>query len=323
MGLISTSTAGRGIDRVRSLSRWVGLLVGIVVLLTMTYLTEKPARRLRTALQGISKGDYSIRLDDRAPSQSDALSRLMEDFNVMADSLAKSYRAQQLFIGEMSHEMRVPQRRMVLDAEMVHTVDQQKSKKLLKQIYSDSMLISKILEQIMILSRASICGANFKELDLQPICERVIESTRLDREMESKTLELQIKEHPRVLGRQEYLESIIENLVLNAVKYTRDHTKVTVTLDRVTRGGASQALIEVQDQGPGIPEEDLAHVFEPYFRSSSSSRKKGYGLGLTIAQHLTALHGGEIKLFNLKGKGLLVQLFLPSITPRDPARTPA
>jgi two-component system sensor histidine kinase QseC len=119
-------------------------------------------------------------------------------------------------------------------------------------------------------------------------------------------LELSVAEPLRILGQREGLVSLIDNLVENAIKYSPPQAVVRVSLMRV----AGQALLLVEDQGPGIAPELRARVFDRFFRDPRQTQS-GSGLGLAIAAAVAASHGGRIELDDSEGGGLLVRVQLP------------
>src|SRR4029079_6733310 len=115
-------------------------------------------------------------------------------------------------------------------------------------------------------------------------------------------------EHCRVRGSFELLRSAIENVVRNAVRYTAEGTCVEVGL----HWRLDTAILTVRDHGPGVPEAELQHIFEPFYRVSEARERSsgGVGLGLSIADRTIKLHGGTIRAENVND-GLLITIGLP------------
>jgi signal transduction histidine kinase len=112
-----------------------------------------------------------------------------------------------------------------------------------------------------------------------------------------------------VMGDVQRLPQVVNNLVGNAIKYNRDGGRVWIT----ARGSPEEVRVSVRDTGPGIPAEEIAHVFDPYFRSHHNNAKKieGTGLGLTIAKGVVAKHGGRIWAESVPGEGTTFTFTLP------------
>jgi two-component system sensor histidine kinase CpxA len=116
----------------------------------------------------------------------------------------------------------------------------------------------------------------------------------------------------RVPGHAGWLASAIENVVRNAVRYTAPATNVELELELGQTPG--EALIRVRDHGPGVPEEELSRIFEPFHRVAESRTREsgGDGIGLAITARALAAHGGQVRAENAPGGGLVVFLTLPT-----------
>ncbi|WP_162604947.1 ATP-binding protein [Geomonas terrae] len=112
-----------------------------------------------------------------------------------------------------------------------------------------------------------------------------------------------------VHGNRDFLSRALENVVRNAVKYTAEETAVEIILEREE----ATALLRVSDRGPGVPEEQLADIFRPFYRVAEARDRKsgGTGIGLAIAEKTVTLHGGSIAARNLPRGGLEVEIRLP------------
>jgi two-component system sensor histidine kinase CpxA len=116
-----------------------------------------------------------------------------------------------------------------------------------------------------------------------------------------------------VRGNAELLHSAIENVVRNAVRYNRSGTRVDVVLECATRSNASFARLTVRDYGSGVPESELANIFQPFYRVADARDRQsgGVGLGLAIADRVIRIHGGTIRAENAELQGLQVEILLP------------
>jgi two-component system sensor histidine kinase CpxA len=117
----------------------------------------------------------------------------------------------------------------------------------------------------------------------------------------------------RTRGTPQLLRSAVENVVRNAVRYTPEGTAVRISLRCRREGGAGEAVLDVRDEGRGVPEEYLKDIFRPFYRMDDSRTREtgGTGLGLAITERAVRLHGGTVKAENVEGGGFLVELRLP------------
>jgi two-component system sensor histidine kinase CpxA len=125
------------------------------------------------------------------------------------------------------------------------------------------------------------------------------------------------------------LRSAIENAVRNATRYTAEGTTVEVQLDRQQaangNGTGGEIVIRVLDSGPGVPNEALAKIFEPFYRldDARNHRTGGAGLGLSIADRAIRLHGGQVRASNRKEGGLEIEIRIPAVLPVQGFALPA
>jgi signal transduction histidine kinase len=117
-----------------------------------------------------------------------------------------------------------------------------------------------------------------------------------------------------VHGNAELLQSAIENVVRNAVRYTTSDASVDVQLQRVEKAAGGFILLSVRDYGTGVPEEELSNIFRPFYRVANDRDRQsgGAGLGLAIADRVIRVHGGMIHAENASPQGLRVDILLPA-----------
>jgi signal transduction histidine kinase len=126
------------------------------------------------------------------------------------------------------------------------------------------------------------------------------------------TLKLEEIDQIQVLGDRDKLKQVLLNLVSNAIQYTPESGEVTLGLSKVGK----RARLIIRDTGPGIPAEDLPHIFERFYRAEKSrtrSKSAGFGLGLSIAYWIVTNHEGEISVESTEGEGTSFEILLPII----------
>jgi two-component system sensor histidine kinase CpxA len=170
-----------------------------------------------------------------------------------------------------------------------------------------------LIGQILTLTRLQTHGDRKSEtpVNLRSIVEGVAEDARFEAIEDGKSVMILRADDCWLKGDPALLRSCIENVVRNAVHYTKPRTKVTISLDLVGDGSDS-ARILVADQGDGVPEEMLGTIFEPFYRVTETRDHQtgGTGLGLSIAQRIAIIHGGSICAHNRDGGGLEIEIRL-------------
>jgi two-component system sensor histidine kinase CpxA len=121
------------------------------------------------------------------------------------------------------------------------------------------------------------------------------------------------------------LRSAVENVVRNATRYTAEGTTVEVRLERQQSATGEEVVVRVLDSGPGVPDEALQEIFEPFYRLDDARNRQtgGAGLGLSIADRAIRLHGGQLRASNRKEGGLQVEIRIPAGRPAQGFALPA
>jgi two-component system sensor histidine kinase CpxA len=148
---------------------------------------------------------------------------------------------------------------------------------------------------------------------LEEIVEEVARDADFEAQARNCRVEAEILDELPVEGDPALLRSAIENVVRNATRYTREGTTVKVRAEKLQRQNSTQALINVTDYGPGVPEEALEKIFQPFYRIDDARGRStgGVGLGLAITDQAVRLHGGSVTASNLPEGGLSVEIRLP------------
>ncbi|HEY0996818.1 MAG TPA: HAMP domain-containing sensor histidine kinase [Gemmatimonadaceae bacterium] len=178
-----------------------------------------------------------------------------------------------------------------------------------------------LLESVMDMARlnAGTVVTNNAPMDLGDVAREAVEML-----MPAATAKLQVLEHASgrrviVLGDAARIRQVLVNLVGNAVKFTPERGTIGVVTRRVSGADGAWGEVRVTDSGPGIPEEERASVFEPYYRSQSTAKAPGIGLGLAIARSLVEQMGGALTIEDAPGGGSTFTIRLPLPIPRDGA----
>jgi heavy metal sensor kinase len=272
-----------------------------------------PIASMNSQTQRISAENLSARLD--VTNSRDELGRLATTINDLLARLENSFNEQQRFIADASHELRTPL--AVLRGETEVALGKTRSVEEYQQslwlIQDEAERLSRIVEDLFILARQPIntrAALHKERLSLNDTvrdCARAAQvlamrkGVRLSLENDFPSISLN--------GDEELIKRMLLNLLDNAVKYTPEGGEISLSLERQN----GNAEIVVRDTGVGIPTMDQARVFDRFFRVDKARARTlgGAGLGLSIAQWIVEVHGGEISVASVPGEGSTFTVLLP------------
>ena len=261
----------------------------------------RPVKWLNTGVQEVSRGN----LKHRVPlKKSDELRDLAVAFNDMTDRIRDMLHTKDRLLLDISHELRTPLTRMKVALEFLK--ESQAKENLRGDIEDMEKMVSEILEtarQHHKYSNLKKQPVNLAELLKQKVA--AFESQPPGIELVDFPAEIETEVDP------EQIKTVFENVLSNAIKYSRPDSKpIQATFDLIE----SYAVVRITDFGIGIPEEDLAHIFEPFYRVDKSRTKDtgGYGLGLSLCKTIMEAHDGKIEVQSKPEAGTTVSLFFPS-----------
>ena len=291
------------------------LIVSVIVTLLMIAYSlvrgfDRRLRNIEAAASRISRGELDARVT-RTGSE-DSIGRLGAAFNSMADHIQRLMYVQKEMIHAVSHELRTPVARIRFGVQMIEDCPtQDELQKQIVGIDGDIQELDELIDEILTYARLEQGGPilAFQEADVGAIVEQVVsEQSSVKPEMKifseyKKGSDLwKISE---VEAR--YIHRSIQNLVGNATRYAQGKVKVMCSFD------AETCRVDVEDDGPGIPEEDWESVFTPFARLDDSRTRSsgGYGLGLSIVRRILYWHGGQAFLGRSEMGGAKFSLVWP------------
>jgi signal transduction histidine kinase len=252
-----------------------------------------PLREMVSAAQAMARGDYSRRV---TATSRDEVGELARAFNSMAAELEAVDRMRRDLVANVSHELRTPIG--ALRAKLENLVDgvEEPDRKTLDAMLRQVERLGNLVEQLLDLSRLESGAVPLERSSFQaaPLLDGVVEEWRTRAEIRDVRIVSTAEPDGLELdGDQERLRQVLANLVANAVRHSPRGGKVLVRASRED----GHALLEVVDEGPGIPPGEAERVFERFYRSDQarSSEEGGSGLGLAIARWIVELHGGTIR----------------------------
>ncbi len=271
----------------------------------------KPVDRMTATARRISAEHLSQRVDETGTG--DELDNLAKTLNQMLTHLDAAFTQIRRFSADASHELQTPLTILKGELEVVlrsaRTPEEYRAT--IESALEEVDRIAHLVEGLLLLARAEagVLRMDRQEVDLAQVLEEVYH--RLKPLADSHGIELRFGEiEPlHIQGDRECLQSMISNLVDNAIKYTGAEGRVTIGLEHDSKW----ASILVSDTGSGIPVEEQKHIFQAFYRTSEARAlaERGTGLGLSIAQSITLAHGGTIQVESVPGQGSLFKASLP------------
>jgi two-component system sensor histidine kinase MprB len=262
----------------------------------------RPVRQLTHAAEEIARTEQ---LDPIEVQGNDEIARLARAFNTMLGALAASRDRQRQLVADAGHELRTPLTSLRTNLELLTQADRQgglsaaSRRELLDDVGFQIEELTTLIGDLTELAREQPAQVLLEEVDLAEVTERAVQRAR--RRASSLHFELHV-ESWWVVGDAAALERAVLNLLDNAAKWSPPLGVVTVTLTGGTPGdlsgeptGRVAGTLMVADQGHGIAEEDLPHVFDRFYRSSDARTMPGSGLGLSIVRQVAERHGGSVR----------------------------
>ncbi len=287
----------------------VVLIGGLLCYGLARYLTS-PISELRLATQKFAEGNLQVRVNEKVSKGSDEISRLAQDFDEMAEHIEALVTSEKRLTQDISHELRSPLARLNVALELARTKSNPETKPLIDRIERESNMLNEMLSRLLTLSKLESGSGDFDkmEVNLTKVFEQVVADADFEALALSRSVKVLKKDQFKVFGNENLLKSAIENVLRNAVKYTKDNTSVEVSLSK----NGKSAIISVRDHGTGVPEHELERLFKPFYRLQTARDRKtgGIGLGLAIAERAVNVHDGTISARNL-GDGLVVEISVP------------
>ena len=325
----------------------LGITIAILTSGLMCYLLAwsmtSPVSRLRKAAQSLAAGDLSARTGAPANGRRDELTELMRDFDRMAERIEGLVDSQSRLLKDVSHELRSPLARLSVALGLARqraTADAPPELELaLNRIELETDRLNQLIQRLLTISRlaSGTDGLRKTTVSLRELVEQVAHDAEFEspgRGCRVATLAANGKNKDKdkekddeflVEADPDLLRSAVENVVRNATRYTAEGTTVEVQLERQPADGKEQMIVRVLDSGPGVPEEALQKIFEPFYRLDDARNRDtgGAGLGLSIADRAIRLHGGQLRASNRQEGGLEVEIRIPASLPTQGFALPA
>ena len=320
-------------------------LLGIAVILSglvcylLSWSVTSPVTRLRKAAQSLAAGDLSARAGAPSGGRHDELTELMRDFDRMAERIEGLVDSQSRLLKDVSHELRSPLARLSVALGLARQraaseVGPDAAPELelsLNRIELEADRLNQLIQRLLTISRleSGTDGLRKTMLSLRELVEQVAHDAEYEtpaRGCRVTTPAADAADEFLVEADPDLLRSAVENAVRNATRYTAEGTTVEVRLERQqAANGEKEIVVRVLDSGPGVPDEALPKICEPFYRLDDARNRQtgGAGLGLSIADRAIRLHGGQLRASNRKEGGLQVEIRIPAGPPVQGFALPA
>jgi two-component system sensor histidine kinase CpxA len=308
---------------------FVAIAVGGVTTWALVLLFTRPLVRLRQAARELAQGNLKTRIQTpirrSRTFREDEFKALVHDFNHMAGRLESLVDAQQLLLRDVSHELRSPLARLSVALELAREDAAPEMSAHLNRIEREAEKLNQLIGQLLTLSSMEAIEKtdNFRPISLRELVSEMIPDAAYEARQRQSSVSFSADQECVIAGNRELLYRAIENVVRNAVRYTENGSMVEIRLTSTGANGQKRAVLEVNDQGPGIPETEIREIFRPFYRvdRARSTETGGFGVGLAIAERAVKLHGGELHAENRPGGGATIRITFPTQTEPGITRT--
>ncbi len=286
-----------------------GILFSAIVGAWMARRALRPVDELTRTAMAIYRAE-NLEKRVTVPKTNDEVGRLSQAFNEMLERLSLLFRAQQRLIADVSHELRTPLTVIRGNVDLLR-MGECCDKELLDAITEESDRMTRMVKNLSLLSQmdAGVLQLNLKQINVQQLLASILRSAQI---ISAGKVSVSAMSEPdlTIEADPDQAKQVLLNLVENAIKYTPEGGEVKI---EATGSYNNYARISVSDNGPGIPEKDLPHIFERFYRVDKSRSRAlgGSGLGLSIAHSIVQAHHGQIIVRSKEGVGTTFDVYLP------------
>ena len=286
------------------------LILAILVFLCYTFARHltRPVMQLQQAVDRFGRGDLTARV---GLQRRDELGQLARTFDQMAGRTQTLLTAERRLLLDISHELRSPLARLSVAVELARSGDDAESH--LNRIQKEADRLNSLVGELLQVTRAE-GDPSQRRLDpvrLDTLVEEVVDDCAIEAEARGCHVQLTAIKAATIAGDAELLRRAVENVIRNAIRYSPASTTVHVAVEY----SLGQVAVTVRDFGPGVPEESLTRIFDPFYRVGTDRNRNsgGVGLGLAIAKRAVELHEGRLWASNAL-PGLVVKMAMPVST---------
>lgn len=290
------------------------LLLFIIGLISigMSYIITQPMTEFTQVARAISKGDFSRRAKVKGSLE---IAQMGQALNYMCDELNALDEKRKNFVSDVSHELKTPMAGIKLLCDSLvkaENPDIETIREFLNDISEEIDRLTRLVNKLLTLSRLdSGKDLSLSKVDVTALCEGVVRGLKKIADENEIELIFDGEEENRIITNADYdkIYESVYNIVVNAIKYTPSGGHVRAHVDETDE----KCIIEVEDDGPGIPDEEKTKVFDRFYRLDDSRARDtgGTGLGLAITKEAVLLHGGSIEVSDSEPGGSIFRIIIP------------
>ncbi|MBA2941745.1 HAMP domain-containing protein [Paenibacillus sp. CGMCC 1.16610] len=284
-------------------------LLAMAVLYFVSRHFVKPIQLMSKTAEALALGDFSGRVPVRGK---DEIASLSGSLNRMAGKLQKVEEGRKRFLSEISHELRTPLTtiRASLQGITDGVVEPEDAKEFIQVSLQETLRLSSLVDDLMELSsfEEKQVKLSFQPMDVSDVITHVVTQLKMKAKSKGIGLSSEAETSYRVQGDADRLRQVFINLLDNAINHIPEGSEAGIRVKTVR----NERWIEVWDNGQGIAEEKLPHLFDRFYKADESRNRSGAGLGLTICKHIIEAHGGSIRVESKIGAGTVFKIFLPA-----------
>ena len=308
------------LDTVRTAREYLVVVMTVIwlygVIMTAVASSFTVGRALEPIHSIVETAEHINRADDlsrRIPQQGldqDEIGSLINTFNQTLERLETLFLSQQRFLADVSHELRTPLTVIKGNVDLMRRMKQFDTESLIS-IDQEAGRLTRLVGGLLLLAQAESgkLPLNLKPVELDLLITEVFQEMHI---LAGGKVHVHLNEIDQLMvkGDRDRLKQVLINLVANAIQYTPQNGDIFISLSKIK----NQARITCRDTGPGIPAEDLPHIFERFYRAEKSrtrGKSTGFGLGLSIAKWIVEHHDGHIEVNSKEGEGTTFAIWIP------------
>ncbi|MDD4860446.1 MAG: ATP-binding protein [Candidatus Omnitrophica bacterium] len=302
-------------NALNSLKLTLFILFPITVLITgvmgafLAKMTLQPVNNMIRTIHDITVENMKMKLN--IPNTKDEIQKLAETFNDMLARLEYAFTSQRHLFEDLSHELKTPL--TILKGEFEVVLKKMRSAEEYEAILRSSLeeidKMTRLVENLLMLAsfESKRIMPERKMLDLSLLIESVTTNMKKVAERKNVRISLEVKKYVEVIGDEKELRQLFLNILDNAVKYTGEGGRINISVEKDN----NNATIVIKDSGVGIPQDEIEHIFDRFYRVHGTRKSYGFGLGLSIVKAIVDAHNGSIKVTSSHGTGTSFVITLP------------